>query len=149
MTSLKWIAVVAGLVAAVGLGVWIGPHITHRTAGAEQPAAAATQPASDVEQARPAATATHVPRRAAASHARTSETTTAPSVVTSSKPVPEGATQRTVPAVAPALHEYLKPLLNKGTDMTLASDGFDDAEQFAAVAHAAQNTKVPFVLPKA
>ena len=55
------------------------------------------------------------------------------------------------PAVAPSaaeLQEQLKPLLNKGTDMGMAADGFRTAEQFAAVAHAARNTEVPFVLLK-
>jgi predicted kinase len=42
----------------------------------------------------------------------------------------------------------LKPLLNKGANMTMAADGFRDAQQFAAVAHAARNTEVPFVLLK-
>jgi hypothetical protein len=42
----------------------------------------------------------------------------------------------------------LKPLLNKGSDMTMASEGFRDAEQFAAVAHASRNTGIPFVLLK-
>lgn len=32
--------------------------------------------------------------------------------------------------------------------MTIASEGFRDAEQFAAVAHAARNTEIPFVLLK-
>ena len=49
---------------------------------------------------------------------------------------------------APELQAHLKPLLNKGSDMTLAASDFRDAEQFAAVAHAARNTNVPFVLLK-
>ena len=32
--------------------------------------------------------------------------------------------------------------------MTVASQGFRNAEQFAAVAHAARNTEVPFMLLK-
>jgi hypothetical protein len=42
----------------------------------------------------------------------------------------------------------LKPLLNKGANMNLASEGFGDAEQFAAVAHAARNTEIPFMVLK-
>ena len=49
---------------------------------------------------------------------------------------------------APELQERLKPLLNRGSDMTLAARDFRDAEEFAAVAHAARNTSVPFVLLK-
>lgn len=53
-----------------------------------------------------------------------------------------------IPVSAPELQKQLKPLLNKGSDMTLAARDFRDAEQFAAVAHAARNTNVPFVLLK-
>lgn len=48
----------------------------------------------------------------------------------------------------PQLHERLKPVLNKGTRMSIASEGFRDAEQFATVAHAARNTEVPFMVLK-
>ena len=46
------------------------------------------------------------------------------------------------------LHDRLKPLLKSGADMSIASDGFKSAEQFATVAHAARNTDVPFMLLK-
>ena len=49
---------------------------------------------------------------------------------------------------APELHERLKPVLNRGTKMDLAANGFRDAEQFATVAHAARNTAIPFVVLK-
>ena len=47
-----------------------------------------------------------------------------------------------------ALHAKLQPLLNRGTDMSVASAGFQSAEQFGAVAHAARNTGVPFMVLK-
>jgi hypothetical protein len=56
-----------------------------------------------------------------------------------------------VPAVAlstPELQERLKPVLNKGTNMTIAAEGFRSAEEFATVAHAARNTEVPFMVLK-
>jgi hypothetical protein len=53
-----------------------------------------------------------------------------------------------MPAAAPALHERLKPLFNNGADMGIASADFGTAEQFAAVAHAARNTNVPFMVLK-
>ena len=53
-----------------------------------------------------------------------------------------------IPVSAPELQARLKPLLNRGTDMTMAADGFTDAGEFAAVAHAARNTAVPFVVLK-
>jgi hypothetical protein len=42
----------------------------------------------------------------------------------------------------------MQPLLNKGADMNIASEGFRSAEQFATVAHAARNTEVPFMVLK-
>ena len=44
--------------------------------------------------------------------------------------------------------ERLQPLLNRGADMAIAAEGFRDAETFAAVAHAARNTEVPFMVLK-
>jgi hypothetical protein len=56
-----------------------------------------------------------------------------------------------VPALAasePKVQERLKPVLNRGTKLELAADGFTSAEQFATVAHAARNTHIPFVVLK-
>ena len=66
----------------------------------------------------------------------TEKTTIAPDVVP------------TLPATQPELHARLKPVLNRGTRMELAAEGFRDAEQFATVAHAARNTGVPFAVLK-
>ena len=79
-------------------------------------------------------------RRTTAVRKRTAAATTALT--------PAAATARSTPAAAPALHEQLKPLLNKGADMGIASEDFGTAEQFAAVARAARNTKVPFMVLK-
>jgi len=46
------------------------------------------------------------------------------------------------------LQNRVKPLLKRGTDMNLAAQGFNKAEDFAAVAHAANNCDIPFVLLK-
>jgi hypothetical protein len=59
---------------------------------------------------------------------------------------PETETKSAISTSDSALHARIKPLLNRGADMTLAPVGFKDAEQFAAVAHAARNTQIPFVL---
>lgn len=50
--------------------------------------------------------------------------------------------------VSPELADVVKPLLQPGTDLTMASEGFDSRETFVATAHAAKNLKVPFVLLK-
>ena len=62
--------------------------------------------------------------------------------------IPSRTAKAAIPVSAPELQKHLQPLLNKGSDMTLAARDFRDAEQFAAVAHAARNTNVPFVLLK-
>jgi hypothetical protein len=46
------------------------------------------------------------------------------------------------------VHDRLKPLLNRGARMDIASDGFKSGEEFAMVAHAARNTNVPFMVLK-
>jgi hypothetical protein len=55
---------------------------------------------------------------------------------------------KTIPASAPELHDRIKPVLARGTKVSLAAEGFTDAEQFATLAHAARNTNVPFILLK-
>jgi hypothetical protein len=64
------------------------------------------------------------------------------------RPKARTAVQPAVPASTPRLQKALKPLLNRGTDMARAADGFKSGVQFAAVAHAARNTEVPFVVLK-
>src|SRR6266566_5374320 len=142
MTFIKGIALALGLTAAVAFGVWIGPHITHRGALVHDSAAVATeQPVKSIDNEQPA----QETRRAPAPRARAKHTI--PSATTKTA-TPVGATPLTVPAAAPALHERLKPLLNKGADMGRASQDFSDAEQFASVVHAARNTEVPFMVLK-
>ena len=116
-----------GYACMYALGVWTGPYVMDEgrmatvapvVSQAEQPDAAATE--------RRSTTATRRPSRAATARAAT------PAIAPS----------------APVLHEQLQPLLNKGADMSIAAEGFRTAEQFAAVAHAARNTGVPFMLLK-
>ncbi len=49
---------------------------------------------------------------------------------------------------APEVQKLVKPLLNSGSNMKIAAEGFHSAEEFAAVAHAAKNTDVPFMVLK-
>ena len=123
MTMGKMTALALGLVGGFALGVWTGPHITQRADRASQ--------------------AVH-------------ETVTVPDTPADTTTAVEPRTVRRAPAArtagvevsAPALHDRLKPVLNKGANMTLAAEGFRSAEQFAMVAHAARNTEVPFLLLK-
>jgi hypothetical protein len=128
MTVGKATAFAVAFVGAIGLGVAISPslrsHWGNATGSAVAPNATAEQPSAS-------STASH----ARATHART---------MAKERPA-------RVPAMAasePKVQERLKPVLNRGTKLELAADGFTSAEQFATVAHAARNTQIPFVVLK-
>jgi hypothetical protein len=131
MTVGKAAALTGGFVGAVALGVAIGPSITDRLSDRD---AHMTKPAAVAEQS-PAASAS--PARTSAPRARVN----APRA----EARPNAAA---IPASEPKLYERLKPVLNRGTRMEIAADGFASAEQFATVAHAARNTEVPFMVLK-
>jgi hypothetical protein len=130
------LALTAGFVVAVALGVAIGPSLTNRaredraTVGDASSTTASAQPGVAVPGTQPASAAP----------------------AASPKPRPRAAktvaSAPAIPATRPELYERLKPLLNRGANMSLAAEGFHDGEQFATVAHAARNTDVPFVLLK-
>jgi hypothetical protein len=123
-------ALIVGVLAIVALGVWWGPSLMDRGREVTAPPAAAVSPSTETAK----------PRRAPAPRAvakkDTEKTTIAPDVVPA------------LPATQPELHARLKPVLNRGTRMEAAAEGFRDAEQFATVAHAARNTGVPFAVLK-
>ena len=73
----------------------------------------------------------------------------------STKPMParpadaaSAVTMRHVSPQSPELEHRLKPLLNRGTNMDSAAEGFKDWRDFATIAHASHNTQVPFVVLK-
>lgn len=125
MTIGKMTALGLGFVGAFALGVWTSPHIMervdHDTSAAHETVTVPTTPADDAR--------------------------TAPAAAPAARRAPVARTAR-VDVTAPALHERLKPVLNKGAKMEVAAEGFHSAEQFATVAHAARNTEVPFLLLK-
>ncbi len=75
------------------------------------------------------------------------ERSTEPAPARRADAVPAVAT-RHVPPQSPELEHRLKPLLNQGTRMDSAAEGFKDWRDFATIAHASHNTKVPFVVLK-
>ena len=128
MTTGQMAAFGFGLVGAFALGVWTAPHIT-QPADRDATAVHETITVPEAPDAKPVTRAAS-PRRAAAA------------------PAARAARTARVDLSTPALHERLKPVLNRGAKMELAAEGFHSAEQFATVAHAARNTEVPFVLLK-
>jgi hypothetical protein len=120
VTTAKKVALTAGLAGAVALGVWAVPRLMDNDRRSTD-----AMVADIAEPAAPAAKKAPAPRRTA----RVSEAAA-------------------LPASTPALHDRLKPVLNRGTKMEIAAEGFDSAEQFATVAYAARNTEVPFMVLK-
>jgi len=60
----------------------------------------------------------------------------------------QGPSVKGITTSSPELHARLKPVLNRGANVSIAASDFEDAAQFAAVAHAARNTDIPFMLLK-
>src|SRR5688572_15991664 len=114
MRLAKAAAITAGFIGAFGLGVWIGPSVTDRTDRVMETAVRVATPDS-------------VETKRQARATRTARVTTAAEAPVSAK---------MIDVSAPELHQRLKPTLNRGADMSKASSGFKDAEQFAIVAHA-------------
>ena len=123
MTIGKVTALSLGLVGGFALGVWTGPHITQRAERAASAVRETVAVPGSQNEAKPADAPSSTRRTAVARTAR-------------------------VEIGAPKLQERLKPVMNRGANMSLAAEGFHSAEQFATVAHAARNTEVPFVLLK-
>jgi hypothetical protein len=132
----KTTAIAAGFIGAFGLGIWTGSLISHRAAP-EAAAFAAPAPSTDVSTAPTDVRPARKPRPTATTGMAKADRTAAFTPMTTS-----------VAVSTPELHDRLKPVLNSGVNMDIASDGFYSAEQFATVAHASQNTSVPFMLLK-
>lgn len=119
MTTAKKLALTVGLVGAIALGIWAWPRMI------DKDARSADALVTDVAEPAAPAVAKAVPRRKAAVDMVAA-----------------------IPASAPAVHDRLKPVLNRGTNVAIAAEGFSTAEQFATVAYAARNTEVPFMVLK-
>ena len=142
MRTGKTSAATLGLVGGLVLGAWIGSELTMSRTEAPEPSAVSTE----AVQAPPAATAAAKPTRAT----RVTRVARAAPSDAVAAPMPESTPRlvMTIPVSAPELHARMKPVLARGTKLTLAAEGFTSAEQFATLAHAARNTQVPFILLK-
>src|SRR5262245_21381806 len=143
MTAGKAIALTAAFIGVFALGVAIGPSMTGKmTRNYSTASVESSRPSAE-----PAPARTQTPRDASKPRARTTTAASKPATpnARSSESVKAASS---IPASEPRLYARLKPVLNRGTKMEIASDGFKNAEQFATVAHAARNTDVPFMLLK-
>ena len=143
MRTGKTSAATLGLVGGLALGAWIGSEMTLLNNRADVPAEPAAVTVKAPEE--PAAPVTRVKPKRVTRVARV-----ASGAVAVSAPAPESAPKlvMTIPVSAPELHQRMKPVLARGTKLPIAVEGFTSAEQFAALAHAARNTQVPFILLK-
>ncbi len=121
MTILKSSALSLSLVGAYALGVWTAPHFT-TSAQSETVAQVAQANASE-----PGVAAPLPPKRATR---------------------PNAALVVTLAVSDAPVLAHAKSILNRGTDVGMASDGFRDATEFVSVAYAARNTDIPFMLLK-
>src|SRR5688500_8430203 len=133
-------AATLGLVGGLVLGAWIGSELTMSRSATPEPAAVTVKAME--EPAAPAAAAK--PKRVK----RVSRASTVSAAAVAPAPESTPKLVMTIPVSAPELHARMKPVLARGTKLPLAVEGFTSAEQFAALAHAARNTKVPFILLK-
>ena len=120
MRLLKASAISLGVAGAFVLGVWTSPYVRD------------VQPPMTAVQNDSVATPSVAPVRAARPQVSTTRAAATPRIAAS----------------AEAVTRHVKPLLNSGADMAIASAGFPDAEKFVTTAHAARNTQIPFVVLK-
>ena len=149
MRTGKTSAATLGLVGGLVLGAWIGSELTMSRTAAPEPATATVKAVE--EPAAPAATAKRkraTPAARAASGARVVARAASGGAVNAPAPEPAPRLVMTIPVSAPELHARMKPVLARGTKLPIAVEGFSDAAQFATLAHASRNTKVPFILLK-
>jgi hypothetical protein len=141
MTAGKASALAAGFVGALALGVAIGAAMDDRWPGRSLFERADNATAADtVKESAPAPAPAAKKKTAAAPAARR---------VDVAAPAPAGSvTTVAVDMWEPELRDRAKAVLNPGTRIELAAADFRTAEEFMTVAHAARNTKVPFMVLK-
>jgi hypothetical protein len=147
MTSGKIVLLTIGVAGVVAAGIVAAPRLMHHNdestvatapSNAETPAPATEAPtASKTKSSSLKSTAAKTrAEKMAAENRRENAKTIAPAKVPAVK------------ASEPELQARLKPVLNRGAHMDIAAEGFASGEQFAAVAHAARNTQIPFMVLK-
>jgi len=143
MTVGKASTLTAAFIGVFVLGVAVGPSVKdlfpdRQPRAAVEPAQTMATPVADQATARAPARST--PRaRAKASNEN------APTAASARRST---SARSAMPASEPRLHARLKPVLHSGARMAVAAEGFRSGEEFAAVAHAARNTNVPFMVLK-
>jgi len=129
MKFIKASMLVLALGVAFGLGVWTGPYLTDSVLTAR------TAAATPVVQADEASATEEAPEPS---------TRVTRAVV---KPAPNPFLPMKS-ASDPAVQKLAMSVLNPGTNVEMAAEGFNDATLFVSTAYAARNTGIPFVILK-
>jgi hypothetical protein len=129
MKLVKASTLVLALGAAFAIGVWTGPSLTDSMRMARTDA---TVPVVQVQQPVAAEAAPQPATRVRRAVNRPATNPFEP-VMTPS---------------APAVQKVAGSVLNQGTNVEVAADGFNDATLFVSTAYAARNTGIPFMLLK-
>ncbi len=140
MTVAKTALFTAGLAAVFALGIMTGPTIREHWSEVSAPEATVATPAAEPSAPVPAKAERPAPR-ARSSSSRADD-------MVARKDAPGTVRMVAVSVWEPELRDRVKAVLNPGSRLELAAEGFGDAELFVAVAHAARNTQVPFVVLK-
>jgi len=140
MTVGKTGLLTVGLVAVFALGVMTSPTIRENWSKRIAPEATVEAPAVEPSAPAPVKAERPAPRaRSSSSRAHEAIATKTPSNTVRTIAVSEWE---------PELRDRVKTVLNPGARLEIAAADFDNSEQFMTVAHAARNTKVPFMVLK-
>lgn len=130
MKFIKASMLVLAIGGAFALGVWTGPYVTDSVSDR----ASRNEMATPVVQMDQAPIAEEAPR---------------PTRVTRTVARPEANPfEPVVTPTAPSVQRIAGAVLNEGTDVGMAADGFNDATLFVSTAYAAKNTGIPFMVLK-
>ena len=137
MKFMKASMLVLAIGGAFALGVWTGPYLMDsvRTARSEE-----TTPVVQVDQ----------PTSAPSELRRGKPSASEPSTRVAHAVVRPEANpfEPVLPPSAEPVQKIAKAVLNEGTDVGIAADGFNDATLFVSAAYAAKNTGIPFMVLK-
>jgi hypothetical protein len=140
MTVRKAGLLTAGFVAVFAVGVMTGPTIRDNWSRMNAPETAVAAPTAEKSAPAPVKADRPAPR-ARASSSREHDVVAAKKASNTIQTIPVSLWQ-------PELRDRVKAVLNPGSRLEIAAADFDSPEQFVTVAHAARNTKVPFMVLK-
>ena len=138
----KAVLLTVALVAVFIVGVITGPMFHDRWSNRHAAAPAVAEPTAPAAESAASAPATTAHRM------RTKPRSSRADDVVAEKRAPDTIQTIAVSVWEPELRDRVKAVLSPGSRLDVAAADFDNSEQFVTVAHAARNTKVPFMVLK-